>query len=253
LVLPVFSWLSWVSLSVGSSPLSCGVFLLLPLLQVFLLLITGQCYCSYQPLCLFTAHVGGGSSNLSCGVFLPLPLSQSFLLLVAGHMTGSRRSLSGMPGLFIYSSGKDSLPLSLVLSVPHPPSHMFILFLLLITQFVFYPWVVVNLSRGLCCSGQALSVRVPCTAKLTLSASSQAIWVWATGGLGVLLVSPFNVKCTHSAQAGGVEGSKFCLFSVILIARCVSSVTPRFHYRRHAFYRWWPLSSHHLGILSDIL
>jgi hypothetical protein len=36
-------------------------------------------------------------------------------------------------------------------------------------------------------------------------------------------------------QAGGVEGSKFCLFSVALPARCVSSVSPRFHYRRHAF------------------
>jgi hypothetical protein len=32
-----------------------------------------------------------------------------------------------------------------------------------------------------------------------------------------------------------VEGSKFCLFSVILPAKCVSSISPRFHYRRHAF------------------
>jgi hypothetical protein len=67
-----------------SSPLSCGVFLPLPLLQVFLLLITGQCCCSCQPPCLFTAHVGSGSSPVSCGVFLPLPLSQAFPLLVAG-------------------------------------------------------------------------------------------------------------------------------------------------------------------------
>jgi hypothetical protein len=35
--------------------------------------------------------------------------------------------------------------------------------------------------------------------------------------------------------AEGVEGSKFCLFLVILPARCVSSVSLRFHYRRHAF------------------
>jgi hypothetical protein len=35
--------------------------------------------------------------------------------------------------------------------------------------------------------------------------------------------------------AGGVEGSKFCLFSVVLPASCVSSVSPRFHYRRHSF------------------
>jgi hypothetical protein len=32
-----------------------------------------------------------------------------------------------------------------------------------------------------------------------------------------------------------VEGSKFCLFFVTLTARCVSSISPRFHFRRHAF------------------
>jgi hypothetical protein len=32
-----------------------------------------------------------------------------------------------------------------------------------------------------------------------------------------------------------VEGSKFCLFSVILPAKFVSSISPRFHYRRLAF------------------
>jgi hypothetical protein len=52
---------------------------------------------------------------------------------------------------------------------------------------------------------------------------------------GVLLVSPFNVKQRFSVQAGGVEGSKFCLFLVVLPARCVSSISPRFHFRRHAF------------------
>jgi hypothetical protein len=32
-----------------------------------------------------------------------------------------------------------------------------------------------------------------------------------------------------------VEGSKLCLFSVIMSAKCVSSISPRFHYRRLAF------------------
>jgi hypothetical protein len=32
-----------------------------------------------------------------------------------------------------------------------------------------------------------------------------------------------------------VEGSKFCLFSVILPAKCVSSISLRFHCRRLAF------------------
>jgi hypothetical protein len=34
---------------------------------------------------------------------------------------------------------------------------------------------------------------------------------------------------------GGVEGSKLCLFSVIMPAKCVSSISPRFHYRRLPF------------------
>jgi hypothetical protein len=71
--------------------------------------------------------------------------------------------------------------------------------------------------------------------ELNLFASSQAIWVQTIGGLGALLVSPFNLKWRFSAPTGGVEGSKFCLFSVVLPARCVSSFSPRFHYRRHGF------------------
>jgi hypothetical protein len=51
-----------------------------------------------------------------------------------------------------------------------------------------------------------------------------------TGGPGALLVSLFNMKWRFSAMAGGVEGSKLCLFSVIMLAKCVSSVSPRFHY-----------------------
>jgi hypothetical protein len=56
-----------------------------------------------------------------------------------------------------------------------------------------------------------------------------------TGGPGALLVSPFNVKWRFSVQVGGVEGSKLCVFSVIFPAKCVCSISPRFHYRRLAF------------------
>jgi hypothetical protein len=44
-----------------------------------------------------------------------------------------------------------------------------------------------------------------------------------------------NMNWRCSMRAGGVEGSKFCVFMVVLPARCVSSVSPRFHYRRHGF------------------
>jgi hypothetical protein len=52
---------------------------------------------------------------------------------------------------------------------------------------------------------------------------------------GALFVSPFNVRWRFSALAGDVEGPKLCLFSVIMPAKCVSSVSPRFHYRRLTF------------------
>jgi hypothetical protein len=68
------------------------------------------------------------------------------------------------PSLFIYSSGKESLPSSLVLSAPHPLCNVSLLFLLLITQLLFCPWMEVSLSKGLRCSGPGLSVGVLCTA-----------------------------------------------------------------------------------------
>jgi hypothetical protein len=122
-----------------------------------------------------------------------------------------------------------------VLSTPHPLSHMSLLFLLLITQFLFFPRVGVDLSRGYAALAQACLWEYCGTMKLTLSASSQAIWARATGSPGALLISPFNLKWRFSALAGGVGGSMLCLFSVIMPAKCVSSVSPRFHYRRLAF------------------
>jgi hypothetical protein len=42
------------------------------------------------------------------------------------------------------------LPSFSALRVPFPPCYMSFLLLLLITQYLFFPWVVVGLSRGLC-------------------------------------------------------------------------------------------------------
>jgi hypothetical protein len=72
-----------------------------------------------------------------------------------------RHSLSCPPGLFIYSPGKDSLPPIFGAQCAHPLSRVSLLFLLLITQFLFFPLVEVSLPKGLCCSGPELSVGVP--------------------------------------------------------------------------------------------
>jgi hypothetical protein len=103
------------------------------------------------------------------------------------------------PACLFTVPGRIPFPQSSALSAPHPLSHVSLLFLLLITQFLFFSWVEVGLSRGLCCSGPWLSVGVPHTVKLTLSASSQAVWVRVTPVLCFL-------KCTLVVQGGGCHG-----------------------------------------------
>jgi hypothetical protein len=105
----------------------------------------------------------------------------------------------------------------------------------LLLSFSFFPRWRSVCPRGYAALAQGCLWEYHSTTKLTLSASSQAICAPATGGPGALLVSPFNVNWRFSAPVGGVEGSKFCLFSGVLPARCVSSVSPRFHYWRQAF------------------
>jgi hypothetical protein len=100
-------------------------------------------------------------------------------------------------------------PQSLALSAPHPLSRMSLFSYCLLLSFSFFPkWRSV-------CPGGCAALAQSClweyrgTSKLTLSTSSYVIWVRATGSLGALLVSPYNVKWRFSELAGGVEGSKF--------------------------------------------
>jgi hypothetical protein len=97
----------------------------------------------------FTWEVGLPSShNLPC----------SWLL---GARPAPARGSPARPSLFIYSPGKGSLPPIFSAREPHPLSSVSLLFLLLITQFLFFSRVEVSLSRGLCCSGPGLSVGLP--------------------------------------------------------------------------------------------
>jgi hypothetical protein len=220
----------------GSSPLSCAVLLPHLLSQAFLFLITGRCCCSCQLPCLFTAHVGSGSSLLSCGVFLPLPLSQAFLLLVAGRVPPLPPEAL-RPAQLVYLQSREGFPSPNLQRSVCPtlfPACLIWSYCLLLS-FSFFPG-----GRSVCPGGYAALAQACLweycgTTKLTWSVSSQAIWAPATGSLGALLVSPFNVNWRFSALAGGVEGSKLCLFSVIMPAKCVSGVSPRFHYRRLTF------------------
>jgi hypothetical protein len=88
-------------------------------------------------------------------------LSHFWLLGASPALTGASMA---RPSLFIYSSGKESPPSSLALGAPHPLCNVSLLFLLLITQFLFFSGVEVGLSRGLCWSGPGLPLGVPHTA-----------------------------------------------------------------------------------------
>jgi hypothetical protein len=116
--------------------------------------------------------LGGAAANASGHVCLQLtwevglPSSPvEFSSLCHSHkLPCSCQSLSSLPGLFTYSlftvPGRIPFPQSLALRAPHPLSSVSLLLLLLITWFLFFPWVEVSLSRGLCCSGPGLSVGV---------------------------------------------------------------------------------------------
>jgi hypothetical protein len=170
------------------------------------------------------------------GVFLPLPLSQAFPLLVA-RSTPPLPPEALWPARLVYLQSQEGFPSSNLRCSVCPT--LFLVCLIcsycLLLKFSFFPgW------RSVCpvayaALAQACLWEYRSTAKLTWSASSQAIWAPVSGGPGPLLVSLFNVKWRFSALAGGVEGSKLCLFSVIIPTKCVYGVSPRFHYRRLAF------------------
>jgi hypothetical protein len=82
--------------------------------------------------------MGSEPSLLSCGVFLPLPLLQPFLLLVAGRVRPLPPS-PARPGLFIYSSVRDSPP---PLRCSVRPTVFAIVFIVLVTYYsvsLFFP------------------------------------------------------------------------------------------------------------------
>jgi hypothetical protein len=179
--------------------------------------------------------VGSGSSLLSCRVFLSPPLSQAFPLLVAGRVSPL---LPGplLPTRLVYLQFWEGFPSPNLCSVRPTlfPTCLYCSYCLL-PSFSFFPgW-------GSVCPGAMLLwprlvVGVPRYRKAHLV----CVFPSRLGGgdwwpRGALLVSLLNVKWRFSAPAGGVEGSKFCLFSVVLPAKCVSSVSPRFHCRRLTF------------------
>jgi hypothetical protein len=142
-----------------------------------------------------------------------------------------------LPTRLVYLQSWEGFPSPNLWHSVHPtlfPTCLYCSYCLLLS-FSFFPGWRSFYPGGYDALAQACLWEYHGTVKLTWSMSSQAFWAPATGGPGAHLVSPFNVKWRFSVPAGGVEGSKLCLFSVIMPAKCVSSVSPRFHYRRLTF------------------
>jgi hypothetical protein len=197
----------------------------------------------FWPACLFTVHMGSGPSPLSCGVFLPPPLLQAFPLLVAGWVLPLLPSLAS---LFIYSSVRDFPSLSFG-GQGALPSSLCVFFVVV----VYYSAFFFSLGGGLFVQGAMLRPRVVCGNTMCCLAHL-VVYVFPSGlGAGVWQHgsppgSPFNMEWGCYVQAGGVEELKFCLFSVVFPLRYITSISPRFHFRKHAFC-FLPLCRH-LGI-----
>jgi hypothetical protein len=170
---------------------------------------------------------------LSCGVFLPPPVLQAFPLLVAGCTPLFLPSLA-RPGSFIYSSGRDSPFPSSVLRAPHPLCYVFYCSYCLLLSFSFFPrW-------GLVCPGGYADLAQSCLWKYLIPLSSPCPHLPKPSRHGRLVAARGPSWFLHSTCGGDTlhrlevwKGQG--LFLVALPARCVSSVSPRFHFRRHAF------------------
>jgi hypothetical protein len=118
------------------------------------------------------------------------------------------------------------------------PGFLLLLFIIQLVFFCFFPgW-------GSVCPGGYVDLAQGCLWEYCMTLSSpgglllSSWWELASGGVGALLVSPFTMEWRCYAWAGGVEGSEeleFYLFLVVFPARCTSSVSPRFYFRKHAF------------------
>jgi hypothetical protein len=177
----------------------------------------------------------------SCGKWVFPPLLWSFPPFATltsfptpgcwAHATAPPRGSPAHPACLFTVPGRIPFPQSSALSAPYPLSRVSLLFLLLISQFLF------SLSGGL---GMLLWPKLVC-GSTTVPRSSPCPYLPKPSGRGQLSVRvPSLFLClTWSGdslrQLEVWRGSMFCLFSVILPAKCVSSVPPRFNYRRLTF------------------
>jgi hypothetical protein len=129
---------------------------------------------SFPPSATLTSFPAPGCWACALPLLLPEPLWPTWLVYLQFR--------EGFPSRNLQHSGYSTLF----------PTCLYCSYCLFVS--VSYPQVEVSLSGGYAALAQACLWEYRGTMKLTWSASSQAVWVWTTGGPGALLVSPFNVK-----------------------------------------------------------
>jgi hypothetical protein len=180
--------------------------------------------------------MGGGSSPLSCGVFLPPPLSQAFLLLVAGR-TPPLLPSPARADLFIYNSGRDSPP-RLFGTQDAPPS-LLCVFIVLVAYYsvsLFFPGGGRSVQRAMLiwprvvCGSSAYHL-AHLVVRVFPSHLGAGIWRHPRGPPDFSIQREVEMLCA----GWKCEGVKVLPLLGGLPAMCVSTISPRFHFRRHAF------------------
>jgi hypothetical protein len=138
---------------------------------------------SFPPSATLTSFPTPGCWALALPQLLPEPLWPARLVYL--------QSQEGIPSPNLQRSGCPTLF----------PTCLYCSYCLLLI-FSFFPVWRSVCPEGYVALAQACLWEYHCTAKLTWSVSSQAIWAWATGGQGALLVSPFNMKWRFSEPVG---------------------------------------------------
>jgi hypothetical protein len=124
----------------GSSPLSCGVFLPLPLSQAFLLLIIGQCCCSCHPKWVFPPLLWS---------FPPFATLTSFPAPHCWARTPTpARASPAHPAYLFTVLGRIPFPQSSALRAPHPLSQCLYCSYCLLLSFSFFPQVECQSVQG---------------------------------------------------------------------------------------------------------
>jgi hypothetical protein len=158
---------------------------------------------AFSGLCVHSQFTWEVGLPLSCGVFLPPPLLQAFPLLVAGPVPAR-------PGLFIYSSVRDSPP-HLFVAQGTPPSLLCVFIVLIVYYSVslFFPgW-------GSVCPGSYADLAQGCLWKYRVPLSSPVVclfpsylgagvWRWPRGPPGFSIQHEVGMLCA-GWRCGGVK------------------------------------------------